>query len=236
MVEDDPFVTQRDGLDVAAELDSAGFADAVEIGRGGFGRVYRCVQRVVDRTVAVKVLTGDHHDDRERFFREERAMAQLTGHPNIVDMFEVGMTVSGLPYIVMPYHARGSLDTHIRHIGPLPLAETLRLGVKLAGALETAHRAAVLHRDIKPSNILITDYDQPALADFGIARITGGFETSTGTVTGSPAFTAPEVLAGASPSPASDVYGLAATLFCALTGHAAFERRSGEQLVAQFVR
>lgn len=109
--------------------------------------------------------------------------------------------------------------------------ESPRLGVKIAGALETAHRLGILHRDIKPANILLSDYDEPALTDFGIARIQGGFETATGTVTGSPAFTAPEVLAGKSPSPASDVYGLGATLFCALTGHAAFERRSGEQLV-----
>ncbi|AHH16613.1 protein kinase domain-containing protein [Nocardia nova SH22a] len=94
----------------------------------------------------------------------------------------------------------------------------------------------ILHRDIKPGNILITDYGEPALTDFGIAHIAGGFETSTGTITGSPAFTAPEVLGGTAPGRASDVYGLGATLFCALTGHAAFERRSGEQVVAQFLR
>ena len=108
--------------------------------------------------------------------------------------------------------------------------------MKMAGALETAHRLGILHRDVKPANILLTDYGEPALTDFGIAHITGGFETATGTFTGSPAFTAPEVLGGDPPSPASDVYGLGATLFCALTGHAAFERRSGEQVVAQFLR
>ena len=74
------------------------------------------------------------------------------------------------------------------------------------------------------------------MSDFGIAHITGGFKTATGTFTGSPAFTAPEILSGDPPSQASDVYGLGATLFCALTGHAAFERRSGEQVVTQFLR
>ncbi|WP_431952248.1 protein kinase domain-containing protein [Nocardia lijiangensis] len=237
MVEIDPFETQRDvGVDVVTELNAAGFAEAEEIGRGGFGEVYRCTQTEVDRTVAVKVLTGELDENRERFFREQRAMGRLTGHPNIVDMFEVGETGSGRPYLVMPYHARGSLDARIRRDGPLPLPEVLRLGVKIAGALETAHRAEVLHRDIKPGNILLTDYGEPALTDFGIAHIAGGFETATGTITGSPAFIAAEVLSGEAPSRASDVYAVGATLFCALTGHAAFERRSGEQVVAQFLR
>lgn len=112
----------------------------------------------------------------------------------------------------------------------------VRIGIKLAGALETGHRVGILHRDVKPANILLTEFGEPQLTDFGIARISGGFETVTGEVTGSPAFTAPEVLSGRVPTPASDVYSLGATLFCALTGHAAFERRSGERVVAQFVR
>lgn len=237
MVESDRFKTQRDGgVDVVTELGSAGFTDAEEIGRGAFGQVFRCTQPAVDRTVAVKVLSGELDENRARFFREQRAMGRLTGHPNIVDMLEVGVTATGRPYLVMPYHARGSLDSRIRHDGPLPLSDALRLGVKIAGALETAHRADIVHRDVEPGNILITDYGEPALTGFGIAHIAGGFETSTGTISGSPAFTAPEVLSGAAPGRASDVYGLAATLFCALTGHAAFERRSGEQVVAQLQR
>ncbi|MFE3028772.1 protein kinase domain-containing protein [Nocardia tengchongensis] len=237
MVESDRFKTQRDaGLDVITELRVAGFDDADEIGRGGFGAVYRCTQVAVDRTVAVKVLTAELEGNRERFLREQRAMGRLTGHPNIAGMLEVGETGSGLPFLVMPYYSRGSLDARIRHDGPLSLAEMVHVGVKMAGALESAHRAGVLHRDIKPANILLTDYDEPTLTDFGIAHITGGFETTSGTITGSPAFTAPEVLGGQGPSPASDVYGLGATLFCALTGHAAFERGRDEQMVAQFVR
>ncbi|MET8878444.1 protein kinase [Nocardia sp. NPDC004604] len=237
MVESDPFETQRDaGIDVVTELRAAGFDDADEIGRGGFGAVYRCTQIAAERTVAVKVLTGELEENRDRFFREQRAMGRLTGHPNIADMLEVGETATGRPYLVMPYYARGSLDARIRHGGRLSLADLLHVGVKIAGALESAHRAGVLHRDVKPANILLTDYDEPALTDFGIAHITGGFETTSESITGSPAFTAPEVLGGQAPSRASDVYGLGATLFCALTGHAAFERRSGEQVVAQFVR
>ena len=111
----------------------------------------------------------------------------------------------------------------------------LTLGIKIAGALETAHRLGTLHRDVKPANILLTDFGEPQLSDFGIARVAGGFETSSGTITGTPAFTAPVLLAGEPPTAASDVYSLAATMFCAMTGHAAFERRSGEN-VAHFVR
>ncbi|MBC2642603.1 MULTISPECIES: protein kinase domain-containing protein [unclassified Rhodococcus (in: high G+C Gram-positive bacteria)] len=238
MADIDPFETQRDATpSVASALHADGFDDAQEIGRGGFGVVYRCTEIALDRTVAVKVLTDSlSTESRERFLREQRAMGRLTGHPNIVNVLQVGVTQTGEPFIVMPYHPEGSLDTRIRQRGPLPLDDVLRLGVKLAGALEAAHDRGIVHRDVKPANVLLTEYGEPALTDFGIAHITGGFETETGIVTGSPAFTAPEVLGGAAPSPASDVYGLGATLFCALTGHAAFERRSGEQLVAQFVR
>ncbi|NHU44292.1 protein kinase [Rhodococcus sp. A14] len=237
MGEGDPLDTQRYPPSPAAELAGSGFDDAEEIGRGGFGVVYRCTQADLDRIVAVKVLTVELDDEnRARFFREQRAMGRLTGHPNIVNILQVGATASGLPYIVMPYHPQDSLEARVRKGGPLPLDQVLRLGVKMAGAVESAHRLGILHRDVKPANILLTEYGEPELADFGIAHISGGFETATGAVTGSPAYTAPEVLGGDPPSPAADVYGLGATLFSALTGHAAFERRSGEQVVAQFLR
>jgi len=233
----DPFTTQRGARPaVVSQLIAAGFDDAEEIGRGGFGVVYRCVQTTLERTVAVKVLTDVSDENRERFLREQRAMGQLTGHPNIVGVLQVGETDCGYPYLVMQYHQRGSLDARIRRLGPLPLHEVLRLGVKMAGALEAAHRLEILHRDVKPANILLTDYGEPALTDFGIARVSGGFKTEAGTILASPAFTAPEILCGDPPTQASDVYGLGATLFCALTGHAAFERRNGEQVVAQFLR
>jgi non-specific serine/threonine protein kinase len=236
-MDSDPLQTQRDvGSAVVSELSAAGFDDAEEIGRGGFGIVFRCRQAALGREVAVKVLTAELDQNRDRFLREQRAMGVLTGHPNIVGVLHVGETESGHPYLVMQYHRPGSLDARIHDLGALPADEVLRLGVKLAGALETAHRAGILHRDIKPANILYTDFGEPALSDFGIAHITGGFKTATGVFTGSPAFTAPEILSGDPPSEASDVYGLGATLFASLTGHAAFERRSGEQVIAQFLR
>ena len=238
MTDVDPLATRRDlVVDIPAELRQAGFDDVQEIGHGGFGVVYRCAQPMLDRAVAVKVLSTDlSPDNLDRFLREQRAMGRLSGHPHIVNILQVGVLTSGRPFIVMPYHAKDSLAVLIRRHGPLDWREALSIGVKLAGALEAAHSAGTLHRDVKPGNILLTDYGEPQLTDFGIARIAGGFETAAGLIAGSPAFTAPEVLEGAPATPASDVYSLGATLFCALTGHAAYERRSGEQVVAQFLR
>src|SRR5215470_3292494 len=128
----DPFTTQRDVAPaIAAELRAAGFDDADEIGRGGFGIVFRCLQAGLDRTVAVKVLTTRIDDNRDRFIREQRAMGRLTGHPNIVGVLQVGETESGYPYLVMPYYRRGSLEARIRRDGSLSLVDALRLGVKM---------------------------------------------------------------------------------------------------------
>jgi ATP/maltotriose-dependent transcriptional regulator MalT len=238
MASSDPLPTQGDvHAGVPAELVAAGFEGPEEIGRGGFGVVYRCSQPELDRIVAVKVLTADvDPDNLERFVREQVAMGKLSGHPHIVNIFQVGTTATGRPYIVMQYHPHGSLEAKIHDNGPVGWADALHIGVKVAGALETAHRRETLHRDVKPANILLTEYGEPQLTDFGIARIIGGFETGDGAVMGSPAYTAPEVLLGQPPDATSDVYSLASTLFCAGTGHAVFERRKGEQMVAQFLR
>ena len=238
MVSPDADRTQRSEVpSIEAELEVLGLIDAHEVGRGGFGVVYQCLQPDLDRTVAVKVLTQDLDDaNRSRFLREQRAMGRLTEHPNIVTVLEVGVTSSGHPFIVMPYYPLGSLESMIRRSGPYTVDQVLRLGVKMAGALASAHRLGILHRDVKPGNILMSSYREPALTDFGIAHISGGFETSKDAVLASPSFASPEVLEGSPPTEVSDVYSLGATLFCALTGHAAFERRSGEQLVSQFIR
>ncbi|NEW47705.1 protein kinase [Nocardia cyriacigeorgica] len=228
---------ENNPIAIEDELEEMGLEGAREIGHGGFGVVYRCVQRALDRVVAVKVLSSDiDAESRERFLREEHAMGRLSGHPNIVDILQVDVTATGRPFIVMPYATRGSLEVVVRDNGPLGWSDTLRAGVKLAGAIESAHRAGILHRDVKPANILLSSYGEPQLTDFGIARVPGGFRTSSSMITGSPAFTAPEVLKGDEPTVRSDVYGLGATLFALLTGHAAFERQAGEKVVAQFLR
>jgi serine/threonine-protein kinase PknK len=236
-VGDDSFATELEPVEgVVAQLAAVGLEEAVEVGAGGFGVVYRCRQVALERLVAVKVLKVRFDEERARFAREQRAMARLTGHPNIVPILHVGETASGDPFLVMPFCGQGCTRARINRLGVLEVAEVLRLGVKMAGALACAHEAGIVHRDVKPGNILYTDFGEPALCDFGIARVPGGFKTQTGMLAGSPAFTAPEILAGAEPSAASDVYGLGASMFAALTGHAAFERRAGENVIAQFVR
>src|SRR6185295_11828106 len=219
---------------VVDELAAAGFTHAVEVGRGGAGVVFRCYQTSLARSVAVKVMASDlDEDNRERFLREGYAMGGLCGHPNIV---QVGVTESNRPYIVMPYHAAGSLAQRIRRVGPIAWPDALKIGVKMCGALETAHRAGTLHRDIKPANVLVNDYGEPQLSDFGIARIAGGFETQTGFFTGTIAFTAAEVLAGKPPTTRSDVYSLGATIYALIAGNAAHERKTGEDLIAHYLR
>ncbi|ORB28010.1 serine/threonine-protein kinase [Mycolicibacterium parafortuitum] len=223
--------------EIAYELAVAGFDDAVEVGRGGGGVVYRCHQQSLGRTVAIKVLASHlDEDDRERFLREGYAMGGLSGHPNIVNILQVGMTEQNRPFIVMPYHARGSLADHVRREGRIPWPDALRIGVKLCGALETAHRTGTLHRDIKPANVLVNDYGEPQLSDFGTARIVGGYKTVTGFFTGTLSYTAPEVLTGKPPTVEADVYSLGATLYALIAGKAAHERSADEELIAHYLR
>ena len=222
---------------IASELATAGFTDAVEVGRGGSGVVFRCYQQTLGRSVAIKVLASDlDEDDRERFLREGYAMGALSGHPNIANILQVGVTQSHRPYIVMPHHSVGSLAQRVQREGRIAWPEALRIGVKLCGALETAHRADTLHRDIKPANVLVNDYGEPQLSDFGTARIAGGYKTVTGYFTGTLSYTAPEVLAGNPPTVAADVYSLGATLYALIAGKAPHERKADEDLIAHYMR
>ncbi len=212
-----------------------GVEDLTEVGRGGMAVVYRGRQPAFSRDVAVKVVVVAGVDDRtrQRFEQECQAVGALSEHPNIVTVHGAGETAEGLPYLVMGYQPGGSLADRLHRDGPLPWAEVADIGVKMAGALESAHRAGVLHRDVKPENILVSPFGEPVLADFGIARVTGATHlTASGMVTGTPAHTAPETLRGEAPTAASDVYGLASTLHQLLSGMAAFVRPTDESTLA----
>jgi serine/threonine protein kinase len=215
-----------------------GVRDLVVIGRGGFGVVYRGRQEDLSRDVAVKVLLAPGADPRavERWKREITAMGRLSNHPNIVAVYSAGVTDDGHPYLLMPYVAGGSLHERIVAEGPLASDEVARIGTRLAGGLAAAHAAGVLHRDLKPGNVLLSEYGEPQLSDFGIARLVDAATTTTGSVTATIGYAAPEVLSGEPATERADVYGLAATLHAALSGRAPFAGTEGEPMIARVGR
>jgi hypothetical protein len=219
---------------IGTELASARFADVREVGRGTVGLVYRCHHTSLQRAVAVKVSASNAETrSGKRFLRAGCVMGALSGHPNIVTVVQVGVTETNRPYIVMPYYAAGSLDLRLRQVGPVPWSEAVRIGVTLCGALETAHRAGTLHGGIKPANVLMNDDGEPQLSDFGMADAAGGDEAARGFFTDALVWTAPEVLAGHSPTVAADIYALGATLYAIVAGRAP---RDTADLIAHYLR
>lgn len=193
-----------------------------ELGTGSTADVYLYRQHSLNREVAVKV--GKSRQDRsfdETFEKEAKIMAQLSAHPYIVSIYGSGLTPqTGLPYLVLEYAPHGSYKEIMRS-RRLSVAEVLDLGVKLTGALQTAHRHGIIHRDIKPANILLTSANQPALSDFGIS--TSIYEAKSRTGFSVP-WAPPEVLTGkGGGTETSDIYSLAASLYGLLAGESPFE-------------
>jgi hypothetical protein len=217
--------------------DVPGCTDAEEIGSGGYGRVYKARQPAFDRTVAVKILHGrlDDAGTLRRFQRECQAIGAVAGHPNIVGVHDAGGTPSGHPYIVMPYLRRGSLADRLRH-EPVPWQQAVQIGIKIAGALHSAHRAGVLHRDIKPENVLVSDYGEPQLADFGIAQRLGSPASTATAAALTPSQGAPELMSGERPSVASDVYSLASSVHTLIRGGPPFARPGEESVYPMLAR
>ncbi|MGV0815820.1 protein kinase [Mycolicibacterium boenickei] len=216
-----------------AELASFGLYNATQHDRGEFSVVYRCSQVSLERDVAVKVLTVDVERNRSRFLREQQVMGRLTGHPNIVLVLDVGETATGRPFVVMPYLAAGCLEKRIRRHGALPPREVIQVGTKIASALAHLHGLGVVHGDVKPANVLISDYGEPALTEFGSAQVSGVMASGSALLTDVPALASPaDIPDGSTPDEASDVRGLGATLLFALTGHSANGRRDAAHLIA----
>ncbi|XPP27579.1 MAG: serine/threonine-protein kinase [Leucobacter sp.] len=202
-----------------------GFGYVRPLGSGGFAHVYLYEQDMPRRVVAVKVLEGGLHTPRDRsdFEAEADAMARLSSHPSIVSVWDAGISADGKPYIAMEY-CPDSMRDRTRG-APARLDAVLDAGVRLAGALETAHRAEVLHRDIKPSNVLIATTGRPALADFGISMLRGRGSSEDKARAMSIPWAAPEVVSNATTGTvASEIWALGATLYTFAAGRSPFER------------
>jgi hypothetical protein len=202
----------------------AGYSDVRLIGRGGFSTVYRALQTQYERVVALKVLDVGLEDERTRrqYQRECAATGRLSSHPNIVTIIDSGFTSGHKPYLTMDYYSQGSLGERVRDHGPLATPDVLRIGVKICGALESAHQKDILHRDIKPENILVSGYGEPALADFGIGTVTARLESSVTMHALTPNHAPPEVMEGKRATETSDIYSLGSTLYFLLAGRPAF--------------
>ncbi|WP_153504934.1 serine/threonine-protein kinase [Cumulibacter manganitolerans] len=194
------------------------------IGRGGMGTVWLCRDEVLDRDVAIKQigsLPGEDADGAARARREARLAASLN-HPNAVAIYDV-IEHHGQPWLVMEYLHAKNLSQLIKEHGTLAPEQIAPLAAQVAKALAAAHRLGIVHRDVKPSNILVDRFGVAKITDFGIAKgSTDPQLTRTGLMAGTPAYFAPELARGRTPSPASDVWALGATIFHALEGRPPF--------------
>ena len=200
------------------------------LGSGGYADVFLYEQQSPRMPVAVKVLKreGLTAAIRRQFVDEANTMAQLADHPYIVQVFRSEQTADGGAYLVMKYYPPPNLAVRSR-AERMSVEEVLRTGIQLASAVETAHRAGIIHRDIKPANVLVSQYGQPGLTDFGIAGRGGHAEDVDEDVGVSVPWSPPEVLYGQSNGDSrSDVYSLAATLWHLLVGRSPFEQPGGD--------
>lgn len=207
------------------------------LGRGGSAEVFLYNQSSPRMPVAVKVLFAERLSPlaRHQFSLEADAMAALGDHPYIVQVFRSGVTADDRPYLVMRYYPNPNLAERAR-TERLSVAEVLQIGVRIACAVETAHRAGILHRDIKPHNILTSQYGEPGLTDFGIAANVATADEAQAEGLSIP-WAAPEVVYGNSPGDrATDVYSLGATLWTALVGRSPFEVPGGDNSYMAMMR
>jgi hypothetical protein len=208
----------------SAALGIPGLVDPTALKTGPVATTYRARDEVSGRTVIVKVLASPLEGQAQaRFDHEQTQMAGLSDHPNIVTVYGHGTTEDGLPYVVYEDVPGGTIRDRMAASGPLSGPDILQLGIRLAGALESAHRVGVLHGDIRPEDVLTSTYGDPLLTDFGLAALVAP-PASAVTEPERLANVAPELLDGARPSPSTDVYALGSTLFTLLAGRPAFVR------------
>jgi eukaryotic-like serine/threonine-protein kinase len=195
------------------------------IASGGMGEVWRAVDLVLDRPVAVKLLHAQYARDSgtmARFRAEARHAANLS-HPSIAQVYDFGEAMQGRPAFLVMELIAGPPLTQVLARGPLPPARVLDVVAQVAAGLAAAHAAGVVHRDIKPGNLLVDRSGTVKITDFGIAYALGSAPlTRTGTLIGTPAYLAPERVNGQAAGPASDLYSLGMVAYECLTGSLPF--------------
>lgn len=200
------------------------------LGHGAMGVVYKGYDKEIDRHVAIKVLhphllSGEMGDELEQRFKNEVKAAAKCLHPNIVTIFDCGVS-NGSPYMVMEYVQGIDLREILKSQQKFSLAQTIGMTCNVLDALYAAHEMGIVHRDIKPANILLLDTGVVKVTDFGVARIDSSDLTQIGDVIGTPSYMSPEAKAGALVDNRSDLYSAALVLFELLT----FKRLKSTQI------
>lgn len=209
------------------------------IGRGGMGTVYRALDTVLERQVAIKFFNRDELQDPgfvERFFREARATARLQ-HPNIIQVYDMGHENSNY-YMIMELLEGTTLKDLIIERAPLPVEEAVQITIEILRGLGEAHRVGVIHRDIKPQNILRSLRGTWKLADFGIAHMSSATKklTRTGVMFGSVQYFSPEQARGEAVANGSDLYAVGIMLYEMLTGQLPFDADEGIAIAIKHIQ
>jgi serine/threonine protein kinase, bacterial len=200
------------------------------IGQGGMGVVWRGRDKVIGTAFAIKVLRSEYAADSDavtRFVRERTVLMKFR-HPAVVSVHDMIVEGDQLALVMDLVDGGDLYGYRQRNGGTLPCGEAARIGAQICDGLDAAHQAGIIHRDLKPANVLLSDGGllsggQVRLADFGVARIVGDKSaTTTGTVLGTAAYLAPELLTGSQPSEACDMYALGITLYEVLAGQPPF--------------
>ena len=205
----------------------AGYQIEELVGRGGMGVVYRATDLSLERPVALKLIAPELAEDerfRSRFLREPRLAASLD-HPNVIPIYDAGEH-DGQLYLAMRFVEGSDLRTLIDTEGKLGPERTLAILAQVAGALDAAHRRALVHRDVKPANVLLDGDGHVYLTDFGITKQLGGASTDTGRVVGTLDYLAPEQIRGDPVDGRTDCYALACVFYECLAGTPPFHKET----------
>ncbi len=209
-------------------------------GSGGMSVIYRATDRILGRTVAIKVLRPSLMTQDptflEKFKNEARSVANLS-HPNIVTVHDVGQE-GQTHYIVMEFVEGQDLKKIIKQLGAMPVDRVLHLAIQICAGIGYAHRSGLVHADIKPQNILVTPQDVVKVTDFGIAQALNDTQPQqrAEVVWGSPHYFAPEQARGEQPSPASDIYAIGIVMFEMLTGRLPYTGANQQDLALAHIR